>query len=139
MKDMIYIMKEHIQQNHPSVNCIVGLESRGFLFGTLLSNELNLPFVPIRKPGKLPGDVYSMSFLMEYGNVTLELQKESLGPESKCVIVDDLLATGGTMITSIKMIKNCGATVLGAVVLIELKEFQARKLYSEPTYSVIQL
>lgn len=139
MKDMIYIMKEYIVENYPSVNCIVGLESRGFLFGTLLSNELNLPFVPIRKPGKLPGSVYSMSFLMEYGNVTLELQKDSLGPESKCIIVDDLLATGGTMMTSIKMIKNCGATVLGVVVLIELKEFQARNLYPEPTYSIVQL
>ena len=101
-------------------NVIVGLESRGFFLGMLLAQHYKIPFVPIRKKGKLPGECVGTSYEKEYGTDSVECQKDSLSAESKVLIIDDLLATGGTMIGSIELIEKCGASLFGAYVIFEL-------------------
>ena len=94
--DLIDTLAEKFKSSN--FTSIVGLESRGFLLGTPLAIKLGIPFVPIRKPGKLPGDLFSFKYDLEYGSDTLELQKSApIGKDSKVLVVDDLLATGGTL------------------------------------------
>lgn len=99
---------------------IVGIESRGFLFGFALAKELGVPFVPLRKPGKLPREVFSASYSLEYGEATLELHKGDLKSGSKVIIHDDLLATGGTAGAAIDLIQTAGCTTAGLLFLVEL-------------------
>lgn len=101
-------------------DAIAGIESRGFMFGFALAQRLNIPFVAIRKPGKLPREVYSCSYDLEYGSATLELHKEDIKPHSRVIIHDDLLATGGTVEAAIKLIEMAGATAVAAQFLVEL-------------------
>lgn len=101
---------------------IVGPESRGFIFGTPVAYELGLGFVPVRKPGKLPREVESLSYDLEYGSNTLEIHKDSIKKGQKVVIIDDLLATGGTTEAVIKLIEKLGGEVVGIGFLIELVE-----------------
>ena len=99
---------------------IAGVESRGFMFGFALAQKLGIPFVPIRKPGKLPREVYTCSYDLEYGTATLEIHKNDLKPGCRVIVHDDLLATGGTVGAAIKLITEAGATVVGAQFLVEL-------------------
>ncbi|WP_417612455.1 adenine phosphoribosyltransferase [Owenweeksia hongkongensis] len=99
---------------------IAGVESRGFMFGFALAQKLNIPFVPIRKPGKLPREVFSCSYDLEYGSATLELHKEDIKPGARVIVHDDLLATGGTVSAAIKLIESAGAEVIAAQFLVEL-------------------
>jgi adenine phosphoribosyltransferase len=136
--DMIDVLAHHVKTRSPQAEIIVGLEARGFLLGPLLALTLKLPFVPIRKAGKLPGAVEKLSYELEYGSDTFELQKEAIKPGSKCVLIDDLLATGGSLKTSIRLIDKCNANVLEALVIIELKELKGRQQLSPtPLYSMI--
>lgn len=109
------------------VDLILGIESRGFLFGPLLAHSLKLPFVPVRKKGKLPGEVLSMTYELEYGTDTLEIQANCLPPGSRCLLVDDLIATGGSLNATIKLVKKGGAIVAGCAVVIELEKLEGRK------------
>jgi adenine phosphoribosyltransferase len=102
------------------VDVIVGVESRGFIFGTPLAIALGTPFVPIRKPGKLPYDVVRTSYTLEYGEGTLEMHTDAIQPGQRVVIVDDLLATGGTLEASKKLIEELGGEVVGCAVVINL-------------------
>ena len=96
-------MQEYARKFKGKVDCVVGLDSRGFLFGTIMALELEVPFIPIRKKGKLPGECSVTSYDLEYGSATFELQKNAFefcnkhDKKSRTMIVDDLLATGGTM------------------------------------------
>lgn len=105
---------------------VLGIESRGFLFGPLVAQRLKLPFSPIRKKGKLPGDLYSVDYELEYGKDTLQIQKHSLPKGSKCVIVDDLIATGGSFHASKSLVEMSSSEVAAFVVIIELKALQGR-------------
>lgn len=106
---------------------IAGIESRGFMFGFALAQKLNIPFVPIRKPGKLPREAFSCSYNLEYGSATLELHKEDILPGSKVIIHDDLLATGGTIGAAIKLIEAADAKVVGVQFLVELEFLKGKQ------------
>ena len=106
---------------------IVGPESRGFIFGCPTAVEMGIGFVPVRKPGKLPRETYSMEYELEYGTSTLELHKEDIQKGQKVLLVDDLLATGGTMEAMIKLVEMCGGEVAGVLVLMELEGLEGRK------------
>lgn len=101
---------------------IVGTEARGFLFGAPLALKLGIGFVPVRKPGKLPRETYSQDYTLEYGTDTLEIHKDALTPEDKVLIIDDLLATGGTIEATYQLIKKIGADVSDAGFIISLPD-----------------
>ncbi|RWS03639.1 Adenine phosphoribosyltransferase-like protein [Dinothrombium tinctorium] len=138
LRVLIDELKEHITNAVKTVDVIVGIESRGFLFGPILALELNLPFVPIRKKGKLPGSVNKVTYALEYGEDTIEIQSESIKPGMNCVLIDDLLATGGTMNAAIKLISECNASVKECLVVIELVELDGRKNIPVAVHSLLQ-
>ena len=105
---------------------ICGPESRGFIFGTPVATMLGVGFVPIRKPGKLPRKTIEESYDLEYGKNTLAMHADSIKPGQKVVIVDDLLATGGTIRAAINLIEKLGGVVVGLAFLIELEDLEAR-------------
>ena len=107
---------------------VVGAESRGFIFGTALAQSLSCGFVPVRKPGKLPYETVSVEYELEYGKDTLEMHKDAITPGQKVLLVDDLIATGGTAKAACDLIERLGGQVLGLVVLIELEELKGRDL-----------
>jgi adenine phosphoribosyltransferase len=108
------------------VDAVVGIESRGFLFGTPVASRLGLPFVPVRKAGKLPAARMSVEYSLEYGNSQLDIHADALARGQRAVIVDDLLATGGTARASAKLVELLGATVAGIVFLVELESLGGR-------------
>ena len=130
-------MAEYAISRSPAA--IVGIESRGFLFGTPLAARLNLPFVPIRKPGKLPAARMSVEYSLEYGSGQLDLHSDALVPGQSALIVDDLLATGGTAAGATKLVELLQAKVAGLAFLIELEALKGRqRLESYDVFSVIQ-
>ncbi|CAG5121283.1 unnamed protein product [Candidula unifasciata] len=135
--DLIDLLYDTIKESSPGVQCIVGLESRGFLFGPLLAQKLGVPFVPIRKKGKLPGDLVSVTYDLEYGSDTFEAQKGSILSGQKVVIIDDLLATGGTMKAACDLVEQLGAKVDLCLVVIELADLEGRKKIPKPLKTLI--
>lgn len=136
LKDLLV---EHVQTTHPDVEVIVGLDARGFLFGFMLAAELGIAFVPIRKKGKLPGLCHSHQYKSEYGSDTFEIQADSIKAGQKVVIVDDLLATGGTLASACHLIAQSGGVVQEIVVLLELLSLRGRdKLDGKSVYSFIK-
>lgn len=109
------------------VELIVGPEARGFIFGCPVSYALGVGFVPVRKPGKLPREVVEYDYDLEYGTNVLCIHKDSIKPGQRVLIVDDLLATGGTVEATVKLIEELGGEVAGLAFLIELKELDGRK------------
>ncbi len=105
---------------------VAGPESRGFIFGTPIAYNMRKPFVLIRKKGKLPCETVEISYDLEYGQATIEMHKDSIKPGQKVLIVDDLIATGGTTEAMIKLVEQLGGEVVGVVVLIELKGLNGR-------------
>ena len=128
-------MQAYIAARQPSA--IVGIESRGFLFGSPLAVRLGLPFVPIRKPGKLPAAHMSIEYALEYGEGQLDIHSDALSSGDAVVIVDDLLATGGTAVGAAKLVELLGARVVGVAFLIELKALGGRGRLQE--YDVFAL
>jgi adenine phosphoribosyltransferase len=106
---------------------VVGTEARGFLFGAPLALELGLGFVPVRKPGKLPRKTIAQSYELEYGMDTLEIHVDAIKPEDKVLVVDDLLATGGTIEATVKLIRQLGGQVAHAAFVISLPEIGGEK------------
>jgi adenine phosphoribosyltransferase len=115
------IVKDLAEEFRPHhFDAIVGIESRGFIFGALLAHELDVPFVPVRKAGKLPYKTISQSFDLEYGHATIEIHDDALQPGAKVLIHDDLLATGGTAAASARLVQKLGAEVGAFSFLINL-------------------
>jgi adenine phosphoribosyltransferase len=108
------------------VDLVVGAESRGFIFGTAIAQALSCGFVPVRKPGKLPSERRSCTYALEYGTDTLEIHADALGPDHRVLMVDDLLATGGTMRACCDLVADLGADIVGISVLIELEFLSGR-------------
>tara|TARA_Y100001968_G_scaffold290384_1_gene294134 strand:- start:44 stop:562 length:519 start_codon:yes stop_codon:yes gene_type:complete len=106
---------------------LAGIESRGFISASALAYKLEVGFIPIRKPHKLPGDVIGVNYKLEYGEDRLEIQKNSIDKDSKIIVIDDLLATGGTACAAGKLIREAGGELIGYAFLIELTELQGRK------------
>ena len=112
---------------------VVGLESRGFILGSVLSYEMGVGFVPVRKKGKLPGAVHAVEYELEYGLDSLEIHRDALGAGHRVLIVDDLLATGGTATASASLVAACGAKVAGSAFLVELVDLGGRAPLAELT------
>jgi adenine phosphoribosyltransferase len=122
------------------VEKIVGIEARGFMFGAALARELKLGFVPARKPGKLPGKTERISYGLEYGSDGLEVHADALAPGEAVLIVDDVLATGGTAAAASELVERLGARVTGLTFCIELAALQGRsKLAGRPAHAVLVL
>ena len=120
------------------LTAVVGMEARGFIFGSLAAWELGIGFVPLRKPGKLPYDVQSISYDLEYGAAELEVHIDALGVTDRVLIVDDLLATGGTASASCELIEKLGADIVACAFVIELDDLNGRdKLPRYPVHSLI--
>ncbi len=106
---------------------VVGMESRGFIFGAPLAYKLGAGFIPVRKKGKLPASIHSIEYALEYGTDCLEVHQDALQPGSRVLIADDLIATGGTAGATAKLIQKVGCELVGFAFIIELQELQGRK------------
>lgn len=122
-----------------NVDVIVGPESRGFIFGCPVAYSLNIGFVPVRKPGKLPRETVSSTYELEYGQNELHMHSDSIQKGQRVLIVDDLLATGGTVKATIDLIEKMGGKVVGCAFLIELVDLKGRDLLTNyNVYSILQ-
>lgn len=121
------------------VDMVVGIESRGFIFGAAVADRLKAGFAPVRKPGKLPSTTRSASYSLEYGADTLQIHDDAVGQGSRVLVVDDLLATGGTAAATAGLIRDLGAEIVGIQFLIELVELKGRdRLANEQVGVVLQ-
>lgn len=118
---------------------VCGVESRGFIFGTALALSVGKGFIPIRKPGKLPWKTASESYELEYGTDTIEIHTDAIEHGSRMLMVDDLLATGGTMEAAIKLVRKIGAEPIASLFVIELDFLQGRKKLDVPTHSLLHV
>lgn len=109
-----------------NITAVAGMEARGFIFGSLVAWELNLPFIPLRKPGKLPYDAQSISYDLEYGSASLEVHTDAVNKDDRVLLIDDLLATGGTAKASCELIEKLGAKVEALAFVIELDFLHGR-------------
>lgn len=116
---------------------IVGPEARGFIFGCPVAVDLGIGFAPVRKPNKLPRETVSVSYDLEYGSNTLCLHKDAVKPGDRVIVIDDLLATGGTMEATVELVEKLGGEVVGLAFLIELLELEGRKNLSN--YDILTL
>ena len=119
-----------IKLNGWEPTAIIGPEARGFIFAPLIATKLGIAFIPIRKPGKLPGSTINIAYTLEYGSNTLEMHEDALSDTDRVVIVDDLLATGGTVAACAKLCEKTGAEVLGSLFVIELIGLDGRETIS---------
>ncbi|MEO9954894.1 adenine phosphoribosyltransferase [Nonlabens sp.] len=115
-----------------NIDVVIGIESRGFLFGMLMADALNAKFVMMRKPGKLPGQIISQEYQLEYGTDTLEIQKGSLSSQDNVLIHDDVLATGGTAAAALSLVEQTGAATVGYSFIIELDFLNGKDLLKNP-------
>jgi adenine phosphoribosyltransferase len=119
---------------------VVGIESRGFIFGAALARTLGIGFVPVRKAGKLPAETLKRSYELEYGTATIEIHRDALGPSDRVVLIDDLLATGGTLAAAAELVGETGAKLEEIWVLIELTFLSGRqKLRGQKVHSELQV
>lgn len=121
------------------VDVVVGMESRGFIFGAPLAIALGAAFVPARKPGKLPYEKISESYALEYGTATLDMHSDAIRPGQRALIVDDLIATGGTAVATANLVRRLGGHVIAAAFVIELSFLDgAKALGDTPTYGIVR-
>jgi adenine phosphoribosyltransferase len=136
MRDAVTAMAQPFAD--AGITHVVGIESRGFLFGVPIALTMNTPFVPVRKPGKLPFLTVRESYALEYRSDILEMHSDSLGPGARALVIDDVLATGGTAAAASRLIEQLGGTVVGISVLIELAFLGGRAAVApKPTHAVL--
>jgi adenine phosphoribosyltransferase len=136
LQETIDMMVEHYIDT--DIEVIAAIEARGWIFGSPLAYELGAGFVPIRKPSKLPAETIKVSYSLEYGTNTLEMHKDAITPGTKVLIVDDLLATGGSAKAACELVEKLGGKVVGLAFLIELVDLKGRdKLKGYDVYSMI--
>jgi adenine phosphoribosyltransferase len=124
------------------VEIVTGVEARGFIFGAMLADELGVGFAPIRKPNKLPADTISESYELEYGTDTIEIHADAISPGQKVLVVDDLIATGGTVEAACKLVKKLKGEIVGAVFVVELSFLPGRaklEALGVKTHSLIEV
>ena len=136
-RDAVEIIAAKYQEK--KIDKVAAVEARGFIFGGALAYKLGAGFVPIRKKGKLPAEVHEVTYQLEYGQDTLQVHRDAICPQDKVLIVDDLLATGGTAEATCRLIEESGAEIIGIEFLIELTDLRGReKLKEYPIDSVIR-
>ncbi|SLN32052.1 Adenine phosphoribosyltransferase [Aquimixticola soesokkakensis] len=118
------------------IDKVVGLEARGFILGGAIAHQLAVGFVPIRKKGKLPGAVISEAYTLEYGEAVVEVHDDAIQPGEKILLVDDLLATGGTASAGVKLIERLGGKIVGCAFVIDLPEIGGRKVLEDMGYDI---
>jgi adenine phosphoribosyltransferase len=110
---------------------VLCIEARGFIFGPALAYRLNAGFVPVRKPGKLPAETLTVKYDLEYGSDSLQIHKDAVKPGQRVIIVDDLLATGGTMLATSNLVKELGGEIVGVTVAVELDFLKGREKFPD--------
>ena len=125
------------------IDKVIGIESRGFILGAPLAYLLGVGFIPIRKPGKLPGETYSEEYTLEYGTDKIEIQKDALTTEDNVIIIDDLIATGGTMTAAINLVKKIGANIHECGFVIDLPDIKGKEkiinaLGEDKTFTMVE-
>lgn len=136
----ISLAVEYLTQpfRHVQVDLVAGAESRGFIFGTAVARNLSAGFVPIRKPGRLPCETISEEYALEYGTDTVEIHRDAIRPGDRVLLVDDLLATGGTMSACCRLVSSLGGKIQGIAILIELAFLDGRKLLEgHPVHTIL--
>jgi adenine phosphoribosyltransferase len=128
-------MGDHVKAK--KAEAIMAIEARGFIFGSVIAARLNLPFVPARKPGKLPRDSYEAKYALEYGEDALHVHKDAIRPGQKVAIIDDLLATGGTMAAACALVEQLKGQTVALAVVIELKDLNGRQML--PQHDIFSL
>lgn len=136
--DMFRLAIDEMTKRYSDADKVVVIESRGFIFGTPVAYALNAGVVPVRKPGKLPASTFSEEYDLEYGTNTLEIHQDAISADEKVIIVDDLLATGGTVAATIKLVERFGGEIIGISVLAELLDLGGRQRVGEyPVHSLV--
>lgn len=123
------------------IDYVIGLESRGFLFGTNLAQDLHAGFIPVRKPGKLPSSTIKVTYDLEYGQDAFEMHSDALKPNAKVVIHDDLIATGGSVLAATKLVEKLGAEVTGYSFILEIESLEGRLRLPDgvPVHTLIKI
>jgi adenine phosphoribosyltransferase len=136
-KDISPLLENHVALNSAieslcqpyegqNIDAVLGIEARGFIFGSLVAQRLHAGFIPLRKPGKLPADTFSVDYQLEYGSSQLHMHKDALAPQARVLIIDDVIATGGTAHASIKLAEKANAFVVSLAFLIEIDFLKGR-------------
>lgn len=131
-REAIRIFKQRYKDKN--IDKIIAIESRGFILGSALALALGCGFVPIRKKGRLPREVYTHSYQLEYGSAEIEMHKDAVKKGERVIIIDDVLATGGTMLAAIDMVKQSGADIIEVAFLIELKDLNGKVMLADAKY-----
>ena len=140
-----YALREAIRElalpfRDANVDVVAGMEARGFIFGALVAWQLGAGFVPLRKPGKLPAEVEAVTYELEYGTATLEVHRDALGTGRRVLLVDDVLATGGTAAASVDLVTRLGAELVGCAFLVEIVALAGRaRLPGQRIHAVLHL
>ena len=121
------VVEAHAEPWRGKVDRVAGLEARGFIFGAAIALHLGVGFVPVRKAGKLPGETVGLDYALEYGTARIEVHADALTPGASVLVVDDVLATGGTAAAASTLLETCGAQVPGVEVLVELEALDGRR------------
>lgn len=120
------IVADTVQRRVGQVDVVAGIEARGFILGAMIAHELGVGFVPVRKAGKLPAAVHSQSYTLEYGTATLEIHQDAVSHQERVLVVDDVLATGGTLAATCELVEKCGASVAAIELVLEIDELRGR-------------
>ncbi|MDO5740978.1 MAG: adenine phosphoribosyltransferase [Ornithinimicrobium sp.] len=120
------IVADTVQRQRGRVDVVAGIEARGFIIGAMIAHELGVGFVPVRKEGKLPSAVHSLSYALEYGTATLEIHQDAVSNGERVLVVDDVLATGGTLAATCQLVEQCGASVAAIELVLEIGELKGR-------------
>lgn len=120
------IVADSVERQRGRVDVVAGIEARGFILGAMIAHELGVGFVPVRKAGKLPAAVHSQSYTLEYGTATLEIHQDAVSHQERVLVVDDVLATGGTLAATCELIEKCGASVAAIELVLEIGALQGR-------------
>ncbi|HJL88215.1 MAG: adenine phosphoribosyltransferase [SAR324 cluster bacterium] len=136
LNETIERFAEHYKNE--KIDVVVGVESRGFIIGTPLAIRMGLGFIPIRKAGKLPGPTHGVDYDLEYGKDRVEVHQDAIPEGSRVLLVDDLIATGGTIEGSAKLVKKVGGLIVGYAFVIELTDLKGRERLQEPVFSLIE-
>ncbi len=128
--DALHAITEALSAHASPHACIAGIEARGFIFGSTIAANLHRGFIPIRKSGKLPFTTHAQSYALEYGEATIEIHSDAIRPGQEVLLVDDVLATGGTMCAAVELISACGGIVSGIATVIEIPFLEGRKRIS---------
>lgn len=120
------IVDDAVQRRRGAVDVVAGIEARGFILGAMIAHELGVGFVPVRKAGKLPAAVHSQSYTLEYGTATLEIHQDAVSHAERVLVVDDVLATGGTLAATCELIETCGASVAAIELVLEIGALKGR-------------